>query len=191
LRGGSDNAPLHDSRDRRTILAWFVRAGIDTEETNGDRAQSTEPPNSPSHASANAKYRRLHTLELRLMASDTVRVIAADMGVTRVTHSVGKGLNQTHGALPDAIHSVGVELAVSTDEGEILLHRLSDQQPVEGIAMVEGQLDDAHHVAELDRQKRNAVGGQLLFEKLRQGPVQVQALQADLMAVSQQPAMLK
>jgi len=41
------------------------------------------------------------------------------------------------GLLPNAMHTVGIELAVGTDDGKSLNESLRDQQPIERVTMME------------------------------------------------------
>ena len=82
--------------------------------------------------------------------------------------------------LPDASDAVLREDCVCRDDPQLLLERLRDQQPVERVAVVEGQARDAGRVPQVDRQGLKAVDGELLGHEAVERALDSQLAEAHL-----------
>ena len=88
----------------------------------------------------------------------------------------------TYGRLPDGALDlrVGLMCGVRVDDRQLLLERLRDEKAVERVAVAERERGDTGGVPEVDGQRLEAVGRDLLGKKPLQRGLDAQAAQADL-----------
>jgi hypothetical protein len=65
-------------------------------------------------------------------------------------------------ALPDSLHAISAKYGIGCYHGQFLLQRLSDQEAIEGIAVVPGQVLDPPDMRQTDIEQSEAVGRAML-----------------------------
>lgn len=89
-------------------------------------------------------------------------------------------LQQSQRRLPYALDTISIEAAICGNHSKIFLHSLRDQEPVEGIAVMEWKASNAHYVTERNRKHGNSVCEELFLQKLRKRPIEPETAQTYL-----------